>query len=215
MKIILIAKKNKPYVDKVILFSKKLFQKTIYFDAEKKINFKDIIDLNCDIIFSYISGQILSRKVLDNTSLYNINFHPGSTEYPGFGCFNFALYNKAKYYGCTAHLMNKRVDTGRIIDERNFAISKNETVLSLSKKTYKHMYLQFKNVASYLSENKKIKIINNKWKRKPYKKTQLEKLCKLNVKMSKNEIHNRIQATYYPNKPGAYLNFKGYRFKLS
>jgi methionyl-tRNA formyltransferase len=215
MKVILIAKKNKPYVNKVILLSKKLFQNTIYFDAEKKINCKNIIDLNCDIIFSYISDQILSSKVLNNTSLYNINFHPGSTEYPGFGCFNFALYNKAKYYGCTAHLMNKRVDTGKIIDERNFAISKNETVLSLSEKTYKHMYLQFKNVATYLSKNKKIKITNNRWKRKPYKKTQLEKLCKLNIKMSKNEIQNRIQATYYPNKPGAYLNFKGYRFKLS
>lgn len=214
MKVILIAKKNKPYVNKVILLSKKLFQNTIYFDAEKKINCKDIIDLNCDIIFSYISDQILSSKVLNNTSLYNINFHPGSTEYPGFGCFNFALYNKAKYYGCTAHLMNKRVDTGKIIDERNFAISKNETVLSLSEKTYKHMYLQFKNVATYLSKNKKIKITNNRWKRKPYKKTQLEKLCELNIKMSKNEIQNRIQATYYPNKPGVYLNFKGHRFKL-
>lgn len=214
MKVILIAKKNKPYVNKVILLSKKLFQNTIYFDAEKKINCKDIIDLNCDIIFSYISDQILSSKVLNSTSLYNINFHPGSTEYPGFGCFNFALYNKAKYYGCTAHLMNKRVDTGKIIDERNFAISKNETVLSLSEKTYKHMYLQFKNVATYLSKNKKIKITNNRWKRKPYKKTQLEKLCELNIKMSKNEIQNRIQATYYPNKPGVYLNFKGHRFKL-
>lgn len=214
MKIIIIAKKNKPYVDKVITLTRKLFKNLVFFDAEKKIDMKSILHLNYDIIISYISDCVLSEKILKKTRLFNINFHPGPPDYPGYGCFNFALYNKAKYYGCTAHLMNKKVDTGKIIDVRNFKIKKNESVTTLSEKTYKHMYHQFKYVINNLAKNKKIKLSNIKWARKPYKKKQLEKLCKLEFDMSKKEVENRIISTSYPNKPGVYLNFKGFKFGI-
>ena len=215
MKVIIIAKKNKPFVKEILLLTKKIFKNLIFFDAEKKIDVKSILNLNYDIIISYISDYVLSDKILKKTKLYNINFHPGPPDYPGYGCFNFALYNKAKYYGCTAHLMNKKVDTGKIIDVRNFKLKKNESVLTLSDKTYKHMYFQFKNIINHLAKKKKIKLSNIKWTRKPYKKKQLEKLCKLELNMSKSEVDKRIMATSYPNKPGAYLNFKGNKFVIS
>ena len=46
---------------------------------------------NYDLLISYISPWIVPKAVLDKTKRWNINFHPGPPEYPGIGCFNFAI----------------------------------------------------------------------------------------------------------------------------
>ena len=46
--------------------------------------------------------------------------------------------------------MKKKVDSGNIIDLKKFKISKNETVKSLSLKTYKQMFIQFKKISGLL-----------------------------------------------------------------
>ena len=120
MKIILIAKKNKPNVTKVISHLKNHCSKFYFFDSEN-INFKfsKIMKIKPDYLISYISDIIIPAKILKRTRIYNINFHPGPPNYPGIGCFNFAIYNEEKNYGCTVHLMEPSVDTGQIINVKN------------------------------------------------------------------------------------------------
>ena len=87
-----------------------------------EIPFKKMTKNKYDILISYISPWIIPPEVLNNTRMWNINFHPGSPEFPGIGCFNFAIFNSAEKFGATAHIMEPKVDTGKIIDVEYFSI---------------------------------------------------------------------------------------------
>ena len=214
MKILLLAKKNKPYVDRVIKIMKNNFKSVYFVDVERpNFTFEKLFRLRFDYIFSYINDKVIPQQILNNTKICNINFHPGPPSYPGYGCFNFALYDNVKTYGCTAHLMNQKVDTGKIIDVVDFKINKNETVLSLSEKTYYQMFFQFKNIL-FKIKNNQLTFSDQLWKRKPFKKKDLNKLCQIKPSMTKKEIKNRIRATSYPNKPGAFITLYGYSFQF-
>ena len=65
------------------------------------------------IIFSFRSFYILKKEFLKKCKKVAINFHPGTPDYRGIGCINFALNNE-KYYGCTAHIINQKIDNGKI-----------------------------------------------------------------------------------------------------
>ena len=88
-----------------------------------------------------------SPEVLNNTRMWNINFHPGSPEFPGIGCFNFAIFNSAEKFGATAHIMEPKVDTGKIIDVEYFSIdAEKENVETLSIKTYNALLILYRRV---------------------------------------------------------------------
>ena len=63
--------------------------------------------------------------------------------------------------------MTEKVDTGKIISTFSFKISKRESVLSLSERTYHQMFIQFKHVLNMIKNNLQIL---KKWKREPFKK---------------------------------------------
>ena len=109
IRIALIVKSQKPFVNQIIKICKKRFLNVDIFisDNKKKVP-KKLKKNRYDIIISYLSSLILPVAVLKKTKKYNINFHPGPPKYPGIGCFNYAIFNKDKFYGCTAHIMKKK-----------------------------------------------------------------------------------------------------------
>jgi hypothetical protein len=62
-------------------------------------------------LISFLSPWIVGPEALARARAA-INFHPGSSDYPGSGCYNFALYEGARDYGPVCHHMLERVDTG-------------------------------------------------------------------------------------------------------
>ena len=93
--IALFIKKDKPYINKVIKILKTKGSLDIYFTHDKQIPLK-AINKKYDIIINYLGSWIIPKKNLNQTKFININFHPGPPEYPGTGCYNFALYNNEK-----------------------------------------------------------------------------------------------------------------------
>src|SRR5438309_8525630 len=49
-------------------------------------------------VLSFVSPWIVPRALLSRARVA-LNFHPGPVEYPGIGCYNFALYEGATTYG--------------------------------------------------------------------------------------------------------------------
>ena len=216
MKICFLAKKEKPGVYEAIDFLKREeYLVDIFFAESNSVFPKQIINTQYDILVSYISNWIVPIDVLNKTKLWNINFHPGPPEYPGTGCFNFSIYNNESNYGSTAHLMNPAVDTGKIIGVNRFETSQMENVKTLSDKTYVSLLALFKDVFKYISKNKTLPKCSEKWKRKPYKRRELEKLATLNCNMSLNQIKKIIRATYYPGKPAPFIEINGLRFEYN
>ncbi len=167
-----------------------------------------------DYIISYLSPWIIKKSILKRAKIASINFHPGPPEYPGTGCFNFALYNNEKKYGVTCHIMEPKVDIGNIIKIRRFNISLKDNVDTLSSKSYIELYKLFQESIKYLfNHNFELPKSNFKWKRKPFKRTQLNELSTLKISMSKKEIFKRIRCTYLKDKPPPILKLYGKKFE--
>ena len=79
--------------------------------------------------------KILSKDFIKKFKGKILNIHPSLLpKYKGLNTHKRALNNKEKYSGCTVHLVNSKLDSGKIILQKKVKITKNETKVSLAKK---------------------------------------------------------------------------------
>ena len=214
----LFLKKNKKHNKKIINFLKKqkIFNLKVFVGKVGEKFPKKIISKNkIDIIISYLSPWIIPNKILRKVKLLKINFHPGPPEFPGIGCFNFALDKKNKFYGVTAHQMSKKVDSGKIIKIRKFKLKKNQNIENLIDQSYFEMFLLFKEIILKFKKERKITFSKLKWNKKVYTRKDLEKLCEIKNIKNKNEILNKLRSTYYNGYPGPYIKIYGHCFEYN
>lgn len=166
-----------------------------------------------DYIVSYLGRWILPREVLSNASKGAINFHPASPDYPGLGSVNFALYEEAKTFGATCHIMEPKVDSGRIIAVKRFPVFPSDTVESLLSRTYTHQLALFYEVLSLLALGRDLPGTTEQWTREPFTRSDFNRLFIVTRDMPDNEIARRIRALEYKNW-GPYLELCGRRFAL-
>lgn len=218
-KIFLFGKNNKPGIKEVIEYLNIHFKEVKTFLGERKSKFP-IMEFEAehfppDILISYMSPWVISKEILNKTKLWNINFHPGPSNYPGIGCTNFAIYNRGKMYGVIAHLMEEKVDSGKIINIKRFPILESDNIYSLTIKSYGFLLSLFFETLDYIVKNNKIPECNEKWTRTPYTRKQLEELCVITPNMSEEEIRRRVKATQFPGMPGAYIKLFNYKFEYN
>jgi methionyl-tRNA formyltransferase len=212
---ILFLAKQKPFAKEASELIRLHFNKSEIVFGQIDNPFPDhLYGIKFDYVISYISPWIVPKHILDNTKIAAINLHPGPPQYPGIGCTNFALYNSEKTFGITVHHMKEKVDTGGIIHVERFPIFENDTVYSLTQRCYAHIYIAFIKMFSLILSNKPLPLSQEKWKRKPYTKKELNDLCIITKDMSDNEIKRRVKATAYPNMPGAFIELAGIKFSI-
>ncbi len=186
-----------------VLKKKFRFVKAVWSKNQNQRFPKKVLEYKGDYIFCYRSYYILSDKLLKQYK-YAINFHPGSPAYRGIGCLNFAVLNGEKKYGVTAHIINEKVDNGKIILTKNFSIKKKESLSSILRKTNILNFHLAKKIIGLIhdDENKILKLIKKnkiKWAKKIYYRNNLEKLYEIKLKYDKNKINKIIRATSYKN----------------
>ena len=216
MKICFLTKIEKSGVKEAIAYTEKITKDIDVFHGDSTDPFPaKATKENYDLFISYISPWIVPKAVLDKTKRWNVNFHPGPPEYPGIGCLNFAIYDSAKHFGATAHIMEPKVDTGKIIGVKRFSMTEKETVETLSKKTYEAQLSLYKDIIDYIMVNNCLPKCDETWKRKPFKRSELEDLATINMKMTEKEIKKRIRATYFRGKPAPFIELHGHRFEYN
>ena len=139
VKLVITNKKNA----KGLNYAKK--NKIVYFivnyknknKAEKKILFflkKKKIDVICLAGFM----KILSGMFIKEFKGKILNTHPSLLpKYKGLNTQQRALNNKEKYSGFTIHLVNEKLDSGKIIFQKKIKILKKDNVKSLERKILK------------------------------------------------------------------------------
>lgn len=166
-----------------------------------------------DYLISFLNKKYIGKDIRQKINIGSYNFHPGPPEYPGFGCYNFALLDRVNLYGSTIHLMNDKFDNGQIINIKKFKISYNKINLEkLILKTHKNIFLQAKKFIHCLLYNE-VKIDNSiKWKRKAYTKREFEIARQISLKDTKLSIQRKIKAFSYKNYDSVFLKFRGFKF---
>lgn len=73
-------------------------------------------------LVAFTTGVIVPNRILKTLGYGAYNFHPGPADRPGWAPAHFALYEGAKNFGATAHVMEAQVDCGAIIGVETFDI---------------------------------------------------------------------------------------------
>ncbi len=168
---------------------------------------------NGDYIISYLSRWIVPKHLLNNARIAAINFHPGTPDYPGYGCGSFALYDDVIEFGVTCHHMSASVDTGNIIAVKKFPIYSNDNVGTLLSRTYDFQLVLFFEILGLILNGDKLPNTNGQWSRKPLTRKEFNELTVITPNMPKSEIQKRIRATSYGEwQPTIELN--GFIFEL-
>ena len=104
-----------------------------------KIAEKKILDLlkKENIKFICLAGfmKILSKSFIKKFNGKIVNIHPSLLpKYKGLNTHFKAIKNKDKMSGCTVHFVTAKLDSGKIILQKEVKISKKDTPTSLAKK---------------------------------------------------------------------------------
>lgn len=165
-----------------------------------------------DYMISFLSPWIIPASMLAQAK-YAVNFHPAPPTYPGIGCYNFAIYNKETEYGVTCHHMLPKVDRGKIIEVIRFPMYETDTVFILKNRTMNYLLQLFFDFIKDLMVNPEPPESKEVWLREPYKRKDLQTLCRITSEMGSEEVKLRIKATYFPGAADSpYLELHGEKF---
>ena len=82
--------------------------------------------------------KILSKKIINVYKNRILNIHPSLLpKYKGLNTHKRVIKNKEKFTGCTVHLVNSKLDSGKIILQKKIKILKKDDENSLSKRVLK------------------------------------------------------------------------------
>jgi methionyl-tRNA formyltransferase len=214
LSVLFLCKKDNVFAERAAEFIRKNFKNSLIFSGTRKDPLPpEVLNWSGDLLISFISSWIIPNRLLEQAGVAAINFHPGSPDYPGTGCTNFAFYNGETEYGVTGHHMKAVVDTGKIIAVRRFKILPDDSVFSVTQRCYEEIEGMFYDIMDCILQDRPLPESAEKWTRKPYTRKQLDALCEVDPTMSEEEIERRIKATTYKH-PWAFTRIGTRIFKL-
>ena len=118
---------------KINKIKKKVFNLNSTLFEKKAINELKKNNINLICLAGFM--KILSKSFIKNFNGKILNIHPSLLpKYKGLNTHVKAIKNKDKYSGCTVHLVNSKLDSGRIINQKKVRINKLDTPKTLAKK---------------------------------------------------------------------------------
>lgn len=170
-----------------------------------------------DLVVSFLFWKRISSDVAGLARYGCINFHPAPLpEYKGLAGYNFAILDKLKEWGVTAHYVDSGFDSGPIISVRRFPFDwRSSTALSLEERTREPMVELFQEVVQQVDAMGYLPMIPNEGGRY-ITRAEMEAAKKLDLdQMSAEEIAHRARAFWYPPFEGAYFEKDGLKFTIT
>tara|TARA_B100000900_G_C20554144_1_gene706036 strand:+ start:535 stop:1158 length:624 start_codon:yes stop_codon:yes gene_type:complete len=155
---------------------------------------------DASIVISVLYDTILTSSVMEGKKCYN--FHPGILpEYRGAGAYSWTLINEDKKSGITLHLIDKGIDTGDIIEIREFIVSETDTAYSLNERGNVLIFKMFKDWFVDLLEENFVAVPQPSENAKTYYRNDLDRV---------KNLTKYIRALHFPGKESSYyINNKG------
>ena len=132
---LILAKKNK-IKTKIFKFKDK------YNNENEILKFLKKDDINLICLAGFM--KILSKNFIKKFKGKILNIHPSLLpKYRGLNTHQRALKNKDNFSGCTIHLVNSKLDSGKIILQKKVKIYKNDTPVKLEKRILKQEHILY------------------------------------------------------------------------
>ena len=145
-------------------------------------------------LIAFVTPEIVSTSILSRLGHGALNFHPGPPSYPGWAPSHFALYERAREFGATVHVMVEQVDAGPIIDIALFPIPDDITVPGLEGLAYAHLAQLFWRMAKSLATDPQLPpAIPVSWGSRKYSRRAYRAICEIPLDIPKDELDRRIR----------------------
>ena len=134
-------------------------KKKIYNHNNRKIfekrTLKELETNNIRLICLAGFMKILSKDFIGKFRGKILNIHPSLLpKYKGLKTHERVIKNGEKYSGCTVHLVNSKLDSGKIILQKKVRLSKKESPSSLQKKILNHEHRLYPRAISKIFANR-------------------------------------------------------------
>ncbi|MBV9565989.1 MAG: methionyl-tRNA formyltransferase [Bradyrhizobium sp.] len=166
-------------------------------------------------LIAFSSPVIVQPDLLGALGYGAYNFHPGPPQYPGWAPAHFALYEKAREFGVTVHLMAERVDSGPIVETALFQVPAEISVLGLEGLAYAHLAQLFWRLSKKLATDASALPAGPlHWSSKKNSRRGYRAICDIPLDISKEELDRRMRifgANHYGMTPT--INLHGIEFR--
>ena len=145
--IVLVVSNNK--YAKGLIFSKKCKIDSKIYEYKNKTKsenriLKDLKKKKVKLICLAGFMKILSKNFVKRFKGKILNIHPSLLpKYKGLNTHKKVIENNEKFSGCTVHLVNSKLDSGKIILQKKIRVSKKDNYKTLEKKVLKQEQLLY------------------------------------------------------------------------
>ncbi len=169
--------------------------------------------LRPDVVISFLNDYILRGPLL---LLPGVNFHPAPPEYPGRGGASRALFDGAKTYGATAHIIQHEVDTGPIIEVERFERHLSDDCHTLYANAEYTCIRLLERFVWRFAPCGKIDIVSRgqQWSGCCMTGRQFQNWLLLDP-TDRDAFVRKIDAARHPTKPGPFVDIHGFKFGLA
>ncbi|QIG93618.1 MULTISPECIES: formyltransferase family protein [unclassified Bradyrhizobium] len=168
-------------------------------------------------LLAFTTSVIVPESTLAALGHGAYNFHPGPPQYPGWAPAHFALYDGARTFGATAHVMAARVDAGPIVGVESFIIPDKISVRGLEQIAYVRLAHLFWRMSRDLAcDPSPLKELDIAWCGIKSTRRMYREMCELPAGISAGELARRIRAFHddFRGIPLA-VSLHGIRFQLA
>jgi methionyl-tRNA formyltransferase len=167
-------------------------------------------------LIAFTTGIIVPPVILAALGHGAYNFHPGPPEYPGWAPAHFALYEGARTFGATAHLMVERVDAGPIVGVESFVVPDNIEIRELEQIAFIRLaYLYWRLAKELATRSEALPSLPIAWSGSKSTKGDYRSMCQIPTDISEAELKLRVRAFHdgfraiYPT-----IDLHGFQFQL-
>jgi methionyl-tRNA formyltransferase len=145
-------------------------------------------------LIAFVTPVIVPARILGALGFGAYNFHPGPPHYPGWVPSHFAVYDRAKYFGATAHAMIERVDAGPIVACKMFGIPPGTGVLRLQELAFVELARLFWSLAPALAtQSTPLAELPIGWSGTKSTRRSYAAMCEIAADISREELERRIE----------------------
>ena len=168
-------------------------------------------------IIGFTTDVVVPRWMLNAAGYGAYNFHPGPPDRPGWAPISFAVHERAREFGVTAHVMEARTDTGAIVGSRLFAVAENTGYAALQGAMVKGIFELFHDLAGPLATSiEPLPATGVAWSGEHRTKRMAQDLCEVSLDVPPEALERLIEA-FGPagSIPRPVITFRGFRFVLT
>ncbi|MEN3346377.1 MAG: hypothetical protein V7632_12 [Bradyrhizobium sp.] len=168
-------------------------------------------------LLAFTTSVIVPGSILAALGHGAYNFHPGPPQYPGWAPAHFALYDGARTFGATAHVMAERVDSGPIVGVESLVIPDKIGVRGLEQIAYVRLAHLFWRMARELAcDGAPLVELPIAWCGVKSTRRMYREMCELPAGIGAGELARRIRA-FHDDFRGIPLtvSLHGIRFQLA